>query len=136
MGDYSRYERELIDRIEDEGWIAMRAPASGGATDRDLPDVIAAREHPLWGRGVSEAYLLEVKYSSTTPLYVDEEDCRQVEDFAEAFGGKPRIAIRWNGGKKPFVGDTDFYLVPPSRGEQKEANRRFDYEDVKDERRL
>ena len=39
----SRYERELVNRFESCGWGALRCPSSGGATDRELPDVIVGK---------------------------------------------------------------------------------------------
>ena len=37
----SKEERDLVNMLWDVGFAAMRAPASGGATKRPLPDVLA-----------------------------------------------------------------------------------------------
>ena len=34
-----RRERELVNALDEAGFAVMRAPASGAATDRELPDV-------------------------------------------------------------------------------------------------
>lgn len=34
-------ERELVNRLDAIGFAVMRAPASGSATDRELPDALA-----------------------------------------------------------------------------------------------
>ena len=74
---YSQKERDLIDILEQElGYAAMRAPASGGATDRELPDVIAGREvHPPRKLNHnSTVWHFEVKYRSKPTYYFDRED--------------------------------------------------------------
>ena len=37
----SRRERELVNKLDEDGYAVMRAPASGAATERELPDVLA-----------------------------------------------------------------------------------------------
>lgn len=93
------YEREFIDVVSNNEWYAMRAPASGRANPRDLPDVIVSRD----GEPV---YAVEVKASSA--------EVRETEDkwdallrFAEGFGAEPRFACR-------LKRDTSWYVIDAS----------------------
>jgi len=57
----SREERELVKMLWEADCAAMRAPASGGATKKPLPDVIA---------GNGKLYLaIEVKSTSSERIY-------------------------------------------------------------------
>lgn len=40
MGKGTDNERAIVRRLDDWGFTPMRSPASGGGTDRDMPDVI------------------------------------------------------------------------------------------------
>jgi hypothetical protein len=42
-----RRERELVNKLDDAGFAVMRAPASGSATARDLPDGLAGEQIPV-----------------------------------------------------------------------------------------
>ena len=58
----TREERELVKMLWDADCAAMRAPASGGATKKPLPDVIA---------GNGSIYLaIEVKSTSLERIYM------------------------------------------------------------------
>lgn len=95
-----RVEREVINVLDDLGWALMRAPASGSATSRELPDVLA-------GNG-EDFYALEVKASSEKPIYLDEKEVVDLQFFSENFGAKARIAVKFdvkNG--DPAYGDDD-----------------------------
>ena len=103
-------ERELLNGLADCGWTAMRAPASGSATDRDLPDVLAGRD----GRFLA----IEVKASSSDTVYVDEAEVEALRRFAEDFGADARLAFRFNEKHgDPTYGTDRFgtYLFPPER---------------------
>lgn len=128
MSGYSRYERELIELLEDNGFVAMRAPASGGATDRDLPDIIAMRPHATTIG--TDVWVFEVKYRSKTPAYASIEEGDALMRFARDSGATPAFAFRWNANKSEFHGDTNWYLKHPNSGEMKETTTRFDYEDM------
>lgn len=81
-------ERELVNTLAAFGYIVLRIPASGSATDRDLPDVIAGKD------GVF--YAFEVKASGGDPIYLTGEEVAALEWFSEGFGAKPRIASRFD----------------------------------------
>jgi Holliday junction resolvase len=83
-----RRERELVNELDDRGFAVMRAPASGSATDRELPDVLA-------GDG-EQFYAVEAKSSSERPIYLTGEEVEALVYFARNFGAKPRIGVRFD----------------------------------------
>jgi Holliday junction resolvase len=83
-----RRERELVNKLDEEGFAVMRAPASGSATERDLPDVLA-------GDG-GDFFAIEAKSSSGDPVYIDEEEVTSLRFFAENFGAEARIGVRFD----------------------------------------
>ena len=83
-----RRERELVNRLDDAGFAVMRAPASGGATQRELPDVLA-------GDG-ERFYAIEAKSSKGDPIYLTGEEVQALVYFAQNFGAKPRIGVRFD----------------------------------------
>lgn len=102
-----RRERELVNRLHEAGFAVMRAPASGSATDRELPDVLAGQAKPCSaGRSdetcVSEDnggalfYAIEVKSSSEKPIYLSGEEVEALVYFSRNFGAKPRIGVRFD----------------------------------------
>jgi Holliday junction resolvase len=83
-----RRERELVNALDEAGFAVMRAPASGSATERDLPDVLA-------GDG-EEFYAIEAKSSSGQPIYLDGEEVEALLFFARNFGANPRLGVRFD----------------------------------------
>jgi Holliday junction resolvase len=83
-----RRERELVNRLDESGFAVMRAPASGSATERDLPDVLA-------GDG-DRFYAIEAKSSSGDPIYLDGEEVASLLFFSRNFGAKARVAARFD----------------------------------------
>ena len=83
-----RRERELVNALDDAGFAVLRAPASGSATERELPDVLA-------GDGES-FYAIEAKSSAGDPIYLTGEEVAAVVYFARNFGANPRIAARFD----------------------------------------
>lgn len=73
-----RRERELVNRLDEIGFAVMRAPASGSATERDLPDLLA-------GDG-ERFYAIEAKSSSGDPIYLDNAEVEALMFFATKFG--------------------------------------------------
>jgi Holliday junction resolvase len=98
-----RRERELVHRLDDAGFAVMRAPASGSATPRDLPDVLA-------GNGES-FYAIEAKSSSGDPIYIDAEEVQALEFFADNFGAQARIGIRFDEREWSFFDPDDLYVT-------------------------
>ena len=83
-----RRERELVNRLDEAGFAVMRAPASGSATDRELPDVLA-------GDG-GTFYAIEAKSSSGRPIYLSGEEIEALIYFARNFGAKARVGVRFD----------------------------------------
>ncbi|MFP4628931.1 MAG: Holliday junction resolvase Hjc [Halobacteriales archaeon] len=83
-----RRERELVNALDEAGFAVMRAPASGSATERELPDVLA-------GDGVV-FYAIEAKASAGDPIYLGREEVADLQHFAANFGAEPRIGARFD----------------------------------------
>nr|WP_321111950.1 Holliday junction resolvase Hjc [Halorussus salinisoli] len=83
-----RRERELVNRLDEAGFAVMRAPASGSATERELPDVLA-------GDG-DVFYAIEAKSSSGDPIYLTGEEVEALVYFSQNFGAKPKIGVRFD----------------------------------------
>ncbi|WP_323191406.1 Holliday junction resolvase Hjc [Halostella sp. PRR32] len=83
-----RRERELVNELDESGFAVMRAPASGSATERELPDVLA-------GDGGS-FYAIEAKSSAGDPIYLTGEEVEALVYFSQNFGAKPRVGIRFD----------------------------------------
>lgn len=98
-----RRERELVNLLDGVGFAVMRAPASGSATDRELPDILA-------GNGES-FYAIEAKSSSGNPIDLDAEEVDALIYFAENFGAIPRIAIRFDEEDWAFSAPDDLYVT-------------------------
>ncbi len=98
-----RRERELVNKLDENGYAVMRAPASGAATDRDLPDALA-------GNG-DDFYAIEAKSSSGDPIYIGGEEVESLIYFAQNFGAKPRIAVRFDREDWYFFHPADLYVT-------------------------
>jgi len=98
-----RRERELVNRLDESGFAVMRAPASGSATDRELPDVLA-------GDG-ERFYAIEAKSSSGNPIYLSGEEVEALIYFAQNFGAKARIGVRFDREDWYFFHPGDLYTT-------------------------
>ena len=96
-----RRERELVNKLDEAGFAVMRAPASGSATDRELPDVLA-------GDG-DQFYAIEAKSSAGDPIYLDGEEVYALVYFARNFGANPRIGVRFDREDWYFFHPDDLY---------------------------
>ena len=92
-GDY--YERELCRTLDSHGYHVVRSPASGSATERELPDA-------FYSKPDTRAVALELKSKDGTRAYYQEREVVALEAFAHAFDSEPRLFARWKG-------DTAFY---------------------------
>ena len=80
-------ERDLVNKLWDAGFAAMRAPASGGATKRPLPDVLA---------GNGKLYLaIEVKSTRQDHIYIDNEKIKNLIEFSEIFGATAYVGAKF-----------------------------------------
>jgi len=98
-----RRERELVNELDDAGFAVMRAPASGSATDRELPDVLAGNE--------GDFYAIEAKSSAGDPIYLTGEEVEALVYFAQNFGAKPRIGVRFDREDWYFFHPADLYTT-------------------------
>ena len=91
----SAEERDLVHKLWERNFAAMRAPASGGATKRPLPDVVA---------GNGKIYLaIEVKTTTKDKVYIDESQIDDLCKFSEIFGAKSYIGARFKYTKWLFL---------------------------------
>jgi Holliday junction resolvase - archaeal type len=98
-----RRERELVNQLDDAGFAVMRAPASGSATERDLPDVLA-------GDG-DTFYAIEAKSSAGRPIYLTGEEIESLVYFAQNFGAKARVGIRFDRESWFFFHPSDLHVT-------------------------
>ena len=98
-----RRERELVNRLDEAGFAVMRAPASGSATGRDLPDVLA-------GNGLV-FYAIEVKSSAGRPIYLEGTEVESLIYLARHFGATPKIGVRFDREDWYFFHPADLYIT-------------------------
>jgi Holliday junction resolvase len=98
-----RRERELVNALDEAGFAVMRAPASGSATERELPDVLA-------GDG-GRFYAIEAKSSAGDPIYLTGEEVAALVYFSRNFGAKPRIGVRFDREDWYFFHPDDCYTT-------------------------
>ena len=96
-----RRERELVTALDEAGFAVMRAPASGSATERELPDVLAGDGETF--------YAIEAKSSAGDPIYLSGEEVEALVYFARNFGAKPRIGVRFDREDWYFFHPGDLY---------------------------
>lgn len=111
-----RYERRLVDFLDAAGYAVMRAPSSGSATTRDLPDVLGLR--------LEDRVAIEQKYigESDGHTYLDGEELEALERFADVADATPLVTARWRGTKTFYV-----YELPELRLEETDGgNVRLD----------
>ena len=91
----SAEERDLVHKLWERNFAAMRAPASGGATKRPLPDVLA---------GNGKSYLaIEVKTTTRDKVYIDSTQIDELCEFSNIFGATPYIGARFKYTKWLFL---------------------------------
>ncbi|HMB49478.1 Holliday junction resolvase Hjc [Natronoarchaeum rubrum] len=98
-----RRERELVNKLDEAGFAVMRAPASGSATERELPDALA-------GNG-GDFYAIEAKSSAGDPIYLTGEEVEALVYFSQNFGAKPRIGVRFDREDWYFFHPADLYTT-------------------------
>jgi len=82
----AHYERQLVRAFWEAGFGVLRAPTSGGATSRALPDIVA-------GNG-KVYYAIEVKMKKELPIYIREEQIEEIKEFSRRFGAKAFVAVK------------------------------------------
>lgn len=107
-----RYERELANILDEQGYHILRAPASGAATTRELPDL-------LWGKAGHTPIAAELKTRTKEVAYLDKAEVEALGNFAAAFGAYPRIVFR-------IKGDTNYYVIDPEDAHPAEQSYRVE----------
>lgn len=91
----SAEERDLVHKLWDRDFAAMRAPASGGATKKPLPDVLA---------GNGKIYLaIEVKTTTKDKIYIDYPQIDALVEFSNTFGATPYLGMKFKYTKWLFL---------------------------------
>jgi Holliday junction resolvase len=117
-----RRERELVNALDGAGFAVMRAPASGSATDRELPDVLAG-DGELF-------YAVEAKSSAGDPIYLDGEEVEALVYFARNFGAKPRVGVRFDREDWYFFHPADLHTTDGGNYRVKKETALADGEDL------
>ena len=117
-----RRERELVNELDAHGFAVMRAPASGSATARELPDVLA-------GNG-EEFFAIEVKSSAGDPIYLTGEEVEALVYFARNFGAKPRVGVRFDREDWYFFHPGDLHVTKGGNYRVKKETALADGEDL------
>lgn len=98
----SRTERQLLEDVEEYGWIGLRAPASGSRPNSATGDLwVGRKESSDKGEILTKMCIVEEKYSSTDEYsnrYVNEkvEKLEAMIDLAHVIGAIPLFAARWS----------------------------------------
>ncbi len=117
-----RRERELVNLLDENGFAVMRAPASGAATDRELPDVLAGDAESF--------YAIEAKSSGGDPIYLTGEEVEALVYFSRNFGAKPRIAVRFDREDWYFFHPGDLHVTDGGNYRVKKETALADGEDL------
>lgn len=80
-----KFERDLIHMFWENGYAALRTAGSGAAR-YPTPDIVA-------GNG-SNFIALEVKKRSSLPVYLTENEVRELVMFSNLFGASAYIAVK------------------------------------------
>lgn len=82
----TRFERELIHKLWENGFAAVRSPTSGGSISYPMPDIIA---------GNGKKYIaIEVKMRKALPLYIEEQQIKDLAMFSNLFGAEAVIGLK------------------------------------------
>lgn len=122
--DGDNEERRLVRYFYGYGYAPMRAPTSGSATERELPDVIVSKD--AGGR----MYFIELKTVKNGRAYVEPHEVEALVWFAEKFGGVALLCLRPGGDQTFFLDEPDqwdrtpsgnYSLAPPESAESFEG---------------
>jgi len=105
----SDYERKLARYLDGRGFHVIRAPSSGAATERELPDL-------MWSKRGVPTIAGELKATSQNVAYYDKEEVQALTRFANAFGAEARLIAR-------YKGDTSYYMFWPADARETDSGR-------------
>lgn len=91
MGKGSRAERELVNKLWENGFAVMRSPASGSGRKHPQPDILVSDGNNIFG--------IETKSTSSDVIYVKKNEIKKLKEFCDKFGCEALIGIRfdWHG---------------------------------------
>ncbi|MFQ6075105.1 MAG: Holliday junction resolvase Hjc [Candidatus Bathyarchaeia archaeon] len=112
-------ERSLVRLFYRKGFAAVRTPASGGSTKMPRPDIIASSRE----RGVQLA--VEVKTTSRKALYIPREPVDQLVDFADRFGCRPVLALKFKGRRRGWL-----FVRPEDLSVTRSGNYRITFDEA------
>lgn len=98
----SKAERDLIHLFWSKGFAAMRA-AGSGSTQHPSPDILV-------GDG-KHFFAFEVKSSKDKTKYLTKDEITQLDLFANSFGARPFVAIKFDSEKWYFLRLTDLRVT-------------------------
>lgn len=80
-------ERQVVKIFEENGYGAIRVPASGSRTNMDKPDVIAGNSRNY--------YAVEVKSTKNNYIYIRPEQIEELVRFSAKFGAEPLVCAKF-----------------------------------------
>jgi holliday junction resolvase Hjr len=98
----SKAERELIRLFWKNNFAAMRA-AGSGSTQHPSPDVLASNG--------KVTFAVECKASHNLVKYLEKDEITQLDLFANTFGARPYVAIRFDNDRWYFLRLTDLKVT-------------------------
>ncbi|MHA1269677.1 MAG: Holliday junction resolvase Hjc [Candidatus Helarchaeota archaeon] len=101
-------ERQLVRKLWNAGFAAIRVPASGaGSSNFPKPDIIC---------GNGKRYLaFEVKSTKNEILYINKYDIESLTEFCEIFGAEPYLAVKFSFDKIFYFIDINELLITASK---------------------
>jgi len=83
----SNTERQLSNILEDDyGYACLRAPASGGATDRARPDLVAINNNGI--------YAIELKSNKDGTAHFSRKEILQLNEWADRAGATALVGVK------------------------------------------
>jgi len=79
-------ERDLIHKFWAAGWAAMRS-AGSGSMQFPSPDIIASNN--------IRKLVIEVKRTTEEKKYFMDKEIKELQEFADRFGGEPWVGIKF-----------------------------------------
>lgn len=90
-----RGERKIVEIVEDDlGCYAQRTGASGGATSRNRPDVIACVPYPDVASRVSSVFFIEVKSRDNGLVRFKKEEVADLVEASERGGANALLVTK------------------------------------------
>jgi len=124
----NRSERKVANKLDSEGWAVLRAPASGGGTDRESPDVFA---------GLGEVQIAgELKCPGERRVYFTKEEVEHLRYWASKFGATALLGVDFDtqNGDPCYGEDCEgVYFGSPELAHETEKSLRVDKGEVLDD---